>query len=79
MDWNAALRPECIELRNWPHVRPGHFLSKHLWHRSFNDHVIRNDDDLRETVEYIVMNPVKRGYVSKPQFYPFTGLMLDEL
>lgn len=62
-------------LRNWPRVRPEHFLSKQLWHRSFNDHVIRNDIDLRETLEYIVMNPVRRGYVTKPQFYPFTGVM----
>jgi len=36
-----------------------------------------NDADLRETLEYIAYNPVKRGYVSKPQFYPFTGFGLD--
>lgn len=39
--------------------------------------VIRNDADLRETIEHIAQNPVKRGYASKPQFYPFTGFGVD--
>jgi len=73
IEWRAALRPETVELKNWPKVRPDQFLGKTLWHTNFNDHVIRNDADLRETIEYIVMNPVKRGYVSRPEFYPFTG------
>jgi REP element-mobilizing transposase RayT len=78
IEWRAALRPEVVELKNWPRVHPEHFLGKQqLWHTKFNDHIIRNDDDLRETVEYIALNPVKRGYVSKPQFYPFTGFGLD--
>ena len=73
IEWRAALRPEVVELKNWPKVHPEQFLGKNLWHTNFNDHVIRNDADLRETIEYIVMNPVKRGYVSRPEFYPFTG------
>ena len=75
--WRAALRPEAMEMKNWPRVVPEHFLSKQLWHTKFNDHIIRNDADLRETIEYIAQNPVKRGYVSKPQFYPFTGFGVD--
>jgi REP element-mobilizing transposase RayT len=77
MEWRASLRPEMIEMKNWPRVHPEQFLGKHLWHTKFNDHIIRNDSDLRETIEYIVLNPVKRGYVSKPQFYPFTGLEVN--
>src|SRR5215510_5840541 len=79
MEWRAVLRPEVVELNNWPRLHPEQFLGKHLWHTKFNDHIIRNDDDLRETVEYIVLNPVKRGYVSKPQFYPFTGFGAAEV
>ena len=63
--------------KNWPWVQPEHFLGKHLWHSKFDDHIIRNDADLRETIEYIERNPVKRGYVSKPQFCPFTGFSID--
>jgi REP element-mobilizing transposase RayT len=73
MEWRAVLRPEVVELKNWPQLHPEQFLGKHLWHTKFNDHIIRNDDDLRETIKYIAFNPVKRGYVSKPLFYPFTG------
>ena len=68
---------QAIELEKWPNGMPGMFLSKHLWQESMYDHVIRIDADLRETLKYIAMNPVKRGYVKVPQFYPFTGFGLD--
>jgi len=77
MEWRATIRPEVIELKNWPNVTTDMFLSKQLWQDSMYDHVIRNDADLRETLEYIARNPVKRGYVKVPQFYPFTGFDLD--
>lgn len=72
-EWNATLRPEVVELKNWPNLKPGQFLKKHLWQKDFFDHVIRNDKDLHENLEYIAMNPVREGYVTRPQFYPFTG------
>jgi REP element-mobilizing transposase RayT len=75
-EWRAALRPEVVQLEKWPRVKTQHFLSKQLWHRSFHDHVIRNEQDLRETLEYVLLNPVKRGYVPKPEYYPFTGFGL---
>ena len=78
MDWRASLRPEAVELKNWPRIQPGHFLSKHLWQRSLHDHIIRNDADLRETIEYLLLNPVRRGYVSRTQFYPFSGFGISE-
>jgi REP element-mobilizing transposase RayT len=77
MEWRAVLRPEAVALKNWPSVHPEHFLGKHLWHTKFNDHIIRNDADLRETIRYIALNPVKRGYVTKPQFYPLTGFGVE--
>ena len=39
-------------------------------------HVIRNDTDLHENLEYIAMNPVKAGHVTRPQFYPYTGFLV---
>ena len=30
-----------------------------LWHRSFHEHVIRNENDYREIWEYIDTNPAK--------------------
>ncbi len=75
MEWRAALRPEVVKLNNWPRLKPGQFLKKRLWQTRLFDHVIRNDTDLHENLEYIAMNPVKAGYVTRPQFYPFTGFL----
>jgi REP element-mobilizing transposase RayT len=69
------LRPEVVELKNWPSIRPESFLKKRLWQARFFDHVIRNDKDLQENLEYIAMNPVRAGYVSHPCFYPYTGFL----
>jgi REP element-mobilizing transposase RayT len=76
MEWRATLRPEVVELKNWPRIKPGQFMKKRLWQTRLFDHVIRNDTDLHENLEYIAMNPVKAGYVTKPQFYPFTGFLV---
>lgn len=75
LDWRATLRPEAVELKNWPLVRPEHFLKKHLWQTRFYDHVIRNAQDLEENFNYIAMNPVVAGFVSHPSFYPYTGFL----
>ena len=74
-EWRAALRPEVVELKNWPNVKAEHFLHKRLWQTGLFDHGIRNDADLRENLEYIAMNPVRAGYVTQPQFYPYTGFL----
>ncbi len=71
----ATLRPEVVELRNWPAVRPEMFLQKHLWQAKFFDHIIRNDKDLQENLEYIAMNSVSAGYVARSCFYPYTGFL----
>jgi REP element-mobilizing transposase RayT len=75
LDSQAKLRPEVVELKNWPVVKPVHFLKKHLWQTRFFDHVIRNDKDLQENLDYIAMNPVRAGYVTHPCFYPYTGFL----
>ena len=75
MDWRSTLRPEVVELKNWPRVKPEHFLEKRLWQTGLFDHIIRNDFDLQENLEYIAMNPVREGYVTVPQFYPYTAFL----
>jgi|SRR5829696_70787 len=72
----ATLRPEVVELKNWPSVKPEHFRRKRLWQTRLFDHVIRNDSDLEENLEYIARNPVRAGYVTHPKFYPYTGFLL---
>lgn len=42
-------------------VRQGIYepFDKKFWQRSYNDHIIRNDEDLNEKREYIINNPLK--------------------
>ncbi len=42
-----------------------------VWQDESFDHVLRGDESLRETVDYICQNPVRRGLVSKPEEYPW--------
>jgi REP element-mobilizing transposase RayT len=76
VEWRATLRPEVVELKNWPKVKPECFRHKRLWQTRLFDHVIRNDSDLHANLDYIAMNPVRKGYVTLPQFYPYTGFLL---
>ena len=78
-DWNATLRPEVVKLNNWPSPDPILFLTKHLWQPGFFDHVIRNEKDLQENLNYIALNPVRAGYVIQPYFYPYTGFLYEEI
>jgi putative transposase len=43
-----------------------------LWQRQFFDHIIRNHQDFEETLEYIRMNPVRRGLVENPEDWLYT-------
>jgi REP element-mobilizing transposase RayT len=40
-----------------------------VWQDESFDHVLRGDESLRETVEYIRQNPVRKGLVEKPEDY----------
>lgn len=44
-----------------------------LWQRSFYDHVIRDERDYLNHMHYIHYNPVKHGYVSRPEDYAHTS------
>jgi putative transposase len=46
-----------------------------LWQRSFYDHVVRNEQDYVNHIHYIHYNPVKHGYVSRPEDYPHTSYL----
>lgn len=47
-----------ISWRNY-HKTPGVVHADHLWQRGYYEHVIRNDEDLHLTREYILNNPLK--------------------
>ncbi|MCC8538711.1 transposase [Xanthomonas axonopodis pv. poinsettiicola] len=42
-----------------------------VWGRSYHDHALRTDDDLRVAARYIVANPLRAGLVTRIGDYPF--------
>ncbi len=44
-----------------------------IWQRRFWEHVIRNEEDFRQHVDYIHFNPVKHGYVQKAVDWPYSS------
>jgi hypothetical protein len=54
----------------------GYWMHNHSfsqWQKNFYDHVIRNSEDLKHQIYYIVNNPVRRGLVKDWDEYPLTG------
>ena len=45
-----------------------------LWQRGFWDHVLREEEDVRATCEYVLANPVRRGLVARWEEWPFSWL-----
>jgi len=43
-----------------------------VWQRRFWEHLIRDDDDFRRHADYIHYNPVKHGYVRRPDAWPYS-------
>ncbi len=44
-----------------------------LWQQSFYDRVIRNEAQLRSTIEYIHQNPATAGLVAEAKSYEFSS------
>ncbi|MDB5353595.1 MAG: hypothetical protein JWN24_48 [Phycisphaerales bacterium] len=43
----------------------------HVWQDESFDHVLRSDENVREKVEYICQNPVRKGLVQRVDDYPW--------
>jgi putative transposase len=43
-----------------------------VWQRRFWEHQVRDEADLERHVDYIHFNPVKHGYVERPQAWPWS-------
>jgi putative transposase len=44
-----------------------------IWQRRFYEHIIRDDRDLQNHIDYIHINPVKHGYVNRVQDWPHSS------
>lgn len=45
---------------------------KKIWQRSAFDHVIRTEENLKDVIEYIRNNPVRKGIVENAGDYPYS-------
>lgn len=50
--------------RNRPNIK---------WQKDFYDHVMRKHEDIVAQVKYVLNNPVRKGFVSTWEEYPFKG------
>ncbi len=44
-----------------------------IWQRRFYEHIIRDERDLQNHIDYIHINPVKHGYVARVQDWPHSS------
>lgn len=49
--------------------------SMRFWQPRYWDHVIRDEDDFERHIHYIHYNPVKHGYVRKPEDWPNSSFL----
>ena len=56
--WNFTLN-----FKRYHHISS----STKLWQRGFWDHIIRNEGDLQDHMDYIHWNPVKHSYTTDPE------------
>jgi len=72
-DSNRALGEICGAFKSLSTHAYWQLYKGRLWQRRFFDHIIRNEDDFFETMEYIKLNPVRKGLVDRPEDWPYTG------
>ena len=71
--WTFAL-PEILRAIKGASARSINQLSGRtgpVWQDESFDHVLRGNESLRETVEYIRQNPVRKSLVQRPEDYPW--------
>ncbi len=69
--WTFVL-PEILRAIKGASARSINLLNEScgpVWQDESFDHVLRGDESLQETIEYIRQNPVRRGLVEKPEDY----------
>ena len=51
--------------------------SGRYWNHGFYDHLIEDEDELEWHLRYVYLNPVKKGYVKKPEDWPYLEIAPD--
>lgn len=80
-DSDFSTRWHDIKARFSARIPSGERLSKRrrikgergIWQRRFWEHLIRNERDLQQHIDYIHFNPVKHGYVNRVVDWPYSS------
>ncbi len=83
--WHAIVYPrypltisgllKALKVSSMIAINRGRREAGELWQGRFFDHALRTVKDYHETVEYIHLNPVRRGLVSKAEDWRWSGLL----
>ncbi|MCP4299950.1 MAG: hypothetical protein GY783_05165 [Gammaproteobacteria bacterium] len=46
-------------------------ISTPVWQHGYHDHELRDDEDYRSRVQYVVQNPLRAGLVTRVEDYPY--------
>lgn len=65
---------ECIDMFK---QKSGFWLARNLpdvrWQKDYYDHILRENEDLKEHIKYILCNPVRNNIVDEWLLYPYKG------
>ena len=83
--WHAIIYPpyplsiaqamSVIKVSSMVAINHGRHEKGELWQGRFFDHALRTVKDYGETVEYIHLNPVKRGLVNRPEEWKWSSFL----
>jgi len=81
-DSNYAIRLNLIKGAFSKQIQPNEKVSlarakkreRGIWQRRFWEHLIRDESDYEQHMNYIHYNPVKHGYVTNPIDWPYSSI-----
>jgi len=81
----VAIDEEQMSLSGWMKSLKGTFSSKlralgkasPYWQKGFFDHVLRNSDSYSEKWSYVRENPIRAGFVTHWEKWPYLGEIFD--
>jgi len=47
-----------------------------LWQHGFYDHILRQEENIKQVARYILENPVRKGLIDDFREYPFSGSLV---
>jgi REP element-mobilizing transposase RayT len=60
---------QCLKSTTAHRINKLLHLNGPVWQDESLDHILRSDESLKEKLEYIRQNPVRRGLVKRPEDY----------